>query len=114
MQLFVYITSNTETVEPILNSLLENSISGATTVDCKGMLRVLNESSIEPPPIFGSLSRFLNPEHQSGKILLIVLKDEDVPIVKGIIHRICGSLKQPNTGILFTVPVMNWEGVSHK
>ena len=114
MQLLVHITSNTETIQPILNDLMENGMSGATTVDCKGMLRVLNESSVEPPPIFGSLSHFLNPEHQSGKMLLIVLKDEDVPIVRDIIHRISGSLKQPNTGIFFTVPVMNWEGVSHK
>ena len=114
MQLFVHIASNTETVEPILNGLLENGISGATTVDCKGMLRVLNESTSEPPPILGSLRHFLNPEHESRKMILIVLKDEDVPIVKEIIHRICGSLKQPNAGILFTVPVMNWEGVSHK
>ena len=34
--------------------------------------------------------------------------------VKDIIHSVTGDLRNPNTGILFTVPVMNWEGVSHK
>ena len=114
MQLFVYITSDPDSMSPILAELLEKQIHGATTVDCKGMLTALNESSVEPPPIFGSLRHFLNPEHQSGKMLFIVLKDEEVPTVKEVIHDVCGSLKEPNTGILFTVPVMNWEGVSHK
>ena len=114
MQLFVYISNSTDTITPILAGLMEADIHGATTVDCKGMLSALNESSVEPPPIFGSLRQFLNPEHESGKMLFIVLRDEDVPTVKRIIHSVCGSLKLPNTGILFTVPVMNWEGVSHK
>jgi len=47
-------------------------------------------------------------------MILIVLKDEDVPLVKDIIHSVAGDLRGPNTGIFFTVPVMNWEGVSHK
>ncbi len=114
MQLFVYISNGVDTINPILSEMMESGISGATTVDCKGMLSVLNESSIEPPPIFGSLRDFLNPEHQSGKLLLVVLKDEDVPKAKEVIHHVCGNLKLPNTGILFTVPVMSWEGVSHK
>jgi hypothetical protein len=45
---------------------------------------------------------------------MIVLKDEDIPLVKDIIHSVAGDLKEPNTGILFTVPVMGWEGVPHK
>ncbi len=114
MQLFVYISNNTDTMSPILARLMEANISGATTVDCKGMLTALNESDIEAPPIFGSLRMFLNPQHESGKMLFIVLKDEDVAKVKDVIHEVCGSLNLPNTGILFTVPVMNWEGVSHR
>ena len=47
-------------------------------------------------------------------MLFIALKDEDVPVVKDIIHEVNGSLKLPNTGVLFTLPIMGWEGVSHK
>ena len=114
MQLFVYISNNPEVMPQLLNRLMEEGVRGATTVDCKGMLSAVNEASIEPPPIFGSLRQFLNPQHESGKMLLIVLKDEDIPTVKSIVHEACGNLKMPNTGILFSVPVMNWEGVSHK
>ncbi|MDO4572657.1 MAG: hypothetical protein Q4C13_04745, partial [Clostridia bacterium] len=74
----------------------------------------LDESNVEPPPIFGSLRQFINPAHESGKMFFMVLRDEDVPRVRAVIHQVAGDLKLPNTGILFTVPVMNWEGVAHK
>ncbi len=114
MQLFVHITNHVDSMTPILARLMEAGVHGATVVDCKGMLTAINESSVEPPPIFGSLRRFINPGQESGKMLFIVLRDEDVPAVKQIVHAVAGDLKMPNTGILFTVPIMGWEGVSHR
>ncbi|MEG1525553.1 MAG: hypothetical protein RRZ24_06690 [Clostridia bacterium] len=114
MQLFIHITNQVDSITPILSGLMDAGIQGATIVDCKGMLTALNESSVESPPIFGSLRQFINPERQSGKMVFIVLKDEDVPAVKQIIHTVSGDLKLPNTGILFTLPIMGWEGVAHK
>ncbi len=93
---------------------MEAGIHGATVVDCKGMLTTLNEASVDAPPIFGSLRKFVNPDRQSNKMLMIVLKDEDVSTVREIIHSVAGNLRAPNTGIIFTVPVMGWEGVPHK
>ncbi|HQQ39895.1 MAG TPA: hypothetical protein PLR57_00160 [Clostridia bacterium] len=115
MQLLIHITNHEDSVTPIFSKLLEAGISGATVVDCQGMLTTLSEcSSVDAPPIFGSLRQFINPCRQTNKMIMIVLKDEDIPTVKEIIHSVAGNLKEPNTGIFFTVPVMNWEGVSHK
>lgn len=114
MQLFVHITNQESNVSPILSRMMDAGIHGATVVDCKGMLTTLSESGGEEPPIFGSLRQFINPERQSNKMILVVLKDEDVPKAREIVHSVSGDLHLPNTGILFTVPVMNWEGVSHK
>ena len=58
MKLLIYITNNTQHVYPILASMLEQHIGGATVVDCEGMLRAISETSSEPPPIFGSLRAF--------------------------------------------------------
>ncbi len=34
---------------------------------------------------------------------------------KEAIEKTCGSFEKPNTGVMFTVPVMHFEGVrSHK
>ena len=115
MQLFVHITNHEENVAPIFKQLIEVGIQGATVVDCQGMLTTLSECSTEDaPPIFGSLRQFINPCRQNNKMIMVVLKDEDIPTVKEIVHHVAGDLKQPNTGILFTLPIMNWEGVSHK
>ena len=114
MQLFVHITNHEESISPIFQKLVEAGLQGATVVDCQGMLTTLSACNADDAPIFGSLRQFINPCRQTNKMILIVLKDEDVPTVKEIIHSVAGDLKSPNTGILFTVPVMNWEGVSHK
>jgi nitrogen regulatory protein PII len=115
MQLFVHITNHEESVAPIFSKLMEAGFQGASVVDCQGMLTTLSEcNSDDAPPIFGSLRQFINPCRQANKMIMIVLKDEDVATVKEIVHGVAGDLKGPNSGILFTVPVMNWEGVSHK
>ena len=113
MQLFVHITNHEESITPIFQKLMDAGLQGASVVDCQGMLTTLSACG-EDAPIFGSLRQFINPCRQTNKMILIVLKDEEVPVVKDIIHSVAGDLKSPNTGILFTLPVMNWEGVSHK
>ncbi len=112
MKLLIFITKQTECINPILHELLREKISGATVIDCMGMLKSLNESSIEPPPIFGSLRHFVNPGNESVKLLMIVARDEErMEQIRQIIHRQSADLAQPNTGILFEVPVDNVEGV---
>lgn len=113
MQLFVYITNKPEYMPKILSGLIDEGISEGTVLDCTGMLPSLKGSE-EEPSMFGSLREYLNPDYESGKMLLILMKDEDVSGAKSVLHRVVGDLKMPNTGILFTIPVMNWEGVSHK
>ena len=112
MNLLVFITSKVETIDPILAELLERNLCGASVVDCAGMLKSLNESSVDAPPIFGSLRKFINPDHESNKMLLIVLSEEDTKTVRSIIKKHMNSLNQPNTGILFEVPICNVEGAS--
>lgn len=105
MKLLIYITNNTQHVYPILASMLEQHIGGATVVDCEGMLRAISETSSEPPPIFGSLRAFLNPTQQNGKMIFAALQDDQVSVAKRIIHAVAGNLTEANHGVLFTVPI---------
>lgn len=114
MQLLVFITKQSEIIDPILSDMLENHISGATVIDGKGMLKSLNEADIDPPPIFGSLRQFVNPGAETSTLLMIVLNQEKVTQVRNIIHLHAGSLNKPNTGILFEIPVANVEGILDK
>lgn len=111
MQLLVFITNDVNSVSPILSELMDKEIGGATVVDCKGMLTALNESSVEPPPIFGSLRKFINPDRESGKMIFMVLEDNELDKAKEVIHDVCGNLSRPNAGIMFSLPLMWVEGV---
>ena len=114
MTLLVYISNHRDSMTPILQTMADRDIHGATTVDCEGMLQSLCVDSVEPPPIFYSLRQFLNPQHEPGKMLFVVLEDDQVDIAKRTIHEIAGSLEEPNSGIMFTIPVSSVEGVNLK
>ena len=112
MQLLIHITNHEETVNPIMSELMKQGFQGGSIVDCEGMLEALNQDSVDAPAIFGGLRKFVNPDRQSNKLILLALRDEDGSKAIDIIHSISGNLKRPNSGILFTVPVTRWEGVS--
>ena len=112
MQLLIHITNHEDTVNPIMAKLAEHGFHGGTIVDCEGMLKAINEDSVDAPAIVGGLRRFINPGRQTNKMILLVLKDEEVSDAISIIHDVAGNLKMPNTGILFTLPITRWEGVA--
>ncbi len=111
MNLLVFISNNVSLVPSILTEFMDKGIHGASVVDCEGMLQAVNSSSVEPPPIFGTLRRFINPDHEPGKMILAVLDDEGVARAKECIHKFTGTLDKPNKGILFVLPVVYAEGV---
>ena len=112
MQLLIHITNHEHTVNPIMAELMKQGFHGGSIIDCDGMLEAVNKDSVDAPAIIGGLRKFVNPGRETNKLILLVLKDEDVGKAIDIIHSVSGNLKLPNTGILFTVPVTRWEGIS--
>ncbi len=112
MQLLIHITNHEESVTPIMQKMMEAGIHGASVVDCEGMLASVNADSVNAPTIFGGLRQFVNPERPQNKLILVVLKDEQVQTAVDIVHEVSGDLKLPNTGVLFALPVTRWEGVA--
>ncbi len=109
MQLLIHITNHESSVNPIMVKLAKAGLHGASVVDCEGMLKSLNENSVDAPAIFGGLRQFVNPGRQQNKMILIVMKDEQIQTAIDIIHEVSGDMKLPNTGILFTLPITRWE-----
>ena len=112
MQLLVIVLNKTECLEDILKKLSENELHGATILDSKGMAHSLdgfNELSF-----MLSLRMVLNPEHRESKTFFMVIKDDETEKVSKIVNEVTGGLDQPDTGILFTVPVSHLEGFKLK
>ncbi len=111
MELLVLILNDVSRVPKILSAFMEAGIPGTTVVECHGAMRVLRQSQVEPPPIFGALRHIIHEEYSEGRILLTVLSDEQLATARAIIRQVVGDLSQPDTGILFAMPITSVEGL---
>ena len=111
MQLLIYIMKKTELLPRVLAGFMKEGISGTTVIDSQGALQLINQSSVDAPPIFGSLRQFLNPKGAEEKMLLVVLPEDKVAKATQIIKNTV-DITKPDTGIFFTVQVGNVEGLA--
>lgn len=97
-------------MDELLKNLAKSGIKGATILDGTGMAEAL--VNMEDLPMFGVLRRMLSVEEKEvSKVLLIVLKDEQIQKTRTVIKEVIGDLKEPNTGIMFTIPITYVEGL---
>ncbi|MBP5288440.1 MAG: hypothetical protein J6Z79_01020 [Clostridia bacterium] len=111
MQLLIYITKQLEKLPAVLSGFMEEGVRGATVVDSQGALQTILADSEEAPPIFGSLRKFLNPGGEEEKMVFVVLPEDKVETAKSVIRRTV-DLSRPDTGIFFTLPVNDVEGLA--
>jgi len=110
MKLVVFVMYKTEQLESFLHELKEKGISGATILNSTGMARKLVES--DDMNFIGSLKTLFAKPRKESHVILMAVSDEKVTKVFEIIDNICGSLEQPDTGIVFTVPIDEIKGFS--
>lgn len=110
MQVFFLILSKTECLEPLLEKLLESGVQGATILESKGMMRVLDQSG-DDAPMFGALRHLFDPERRDSKTLMLLLPDDQVEKVRALINQVTGGLNHPDTGVMFAVPALFVEGM---
>ncbi len=111
MQLLILILKKVELVDPIVKYLTEAGVKGGTILEGTGMARSL--VNMEELPIFSMIKALLADEGVSScKIMMFVLKDEQVMKAREAIKKVTGELSTPNTGIMFSVPINYVEGLS--
>ncbi len=115
MQLLILILHNTSYMDKILAELMKAGLRGGTLLDCEGVLQAIAHNSVEPPPIFGALRQYLNPERgETNKMLISAVSDSEAQTASEIINRVTGGLDRANTGILMTLPILKIEGLAKK
>jgi nitrogen regulatory protein P-II 1 len=110
MQLMVMVLNRVEALDSLLERFMEDGICGATILNSTGMVKELAKSS-EDFPIFGTLRMLINPDRKESKTLFMVLTDEKVEKAKNIIRDVVGDLSEPDSAVVFTLPVLSTEGV---
>ena len=110
MQLLVLILKKYEMMEKLLKALANGGVKGATILDGTGMADAL--MNMEDLPMFGVLRSILKEnERETSKVMLFVLKDEQMIKTRRIIKNVIGELTVPNTGIMFSIPITYVEGL---
>lgn len=110
MNLLVVILKKADLVTEICKELAEEGVHGGTIVDGKGMASIIEK--MDDLPIFGMLKSILSDddEQEIVKVMLFVMNDEETEEARKTIQRVVG-LDEPNTGIMFAVPVSFVEGL---
>lgn len=111
MQMFVLVLNQVEKLDGILEDMLKEGFSGATILSSTGMMRVLDDDDNVDLPMLGILRHAFNPERKSSKTMFTLVEDDRVQQLMKIINKRTGGLNKPDTGIAFTVPAANVEGL---
>ncbi len=113
MNLLVVILKKAEMINDICHELAEAGIPGGTIIDGHGMASVLE--TMTDLPIFGMLKSILSDDDDDEvvKTLWLVMNDSELERAKEAIHSVA-ALDEPNTGIMFCLPVTFVEGLGKK
>jgi len=111
MKLLVFVLNKIEKLDALLEELANNQISGATIFRTTGMVREL--MSRHELGIFGSFRHLLDADRKENRTLFMVVKTEQIAIIEKVIDQVVGNIDEPDTGILFTLPVESVRGYKH-
>lgn len=107
MKLLVLVLNKEEYTEQVLERFVDLGVPGATIIDTIGMGRVLSQEI----PIFAGFVDMMAGARPSNKTIFTLVSDDLVAGIKEGIEAVIGSLDEPGTGILFTIPVDYHAGV---
>lgn len=106
MKLLIFILNKTEKLDRLLKELANAHLTGATVFNSSGMASQLSKNNDETlSNIFGSLRHLLKDNQKENKTIMMVVKEDRIADIERIINEVVGNITEPNTGILFTVPI---------
>jgi hypothetical protein len=115
-ELIVMVIDDADKVGDVLNAWLEAGVSGVTLLDSAGLGHEFTEHSMRSDlPFIPSLESLLRVREERSRTLLSVVSDGfDVEKLIAATEAVTGSLDEPDTGILFTLPVTRARGLHRR
>ena len=106
MRFLVLVLDNPEKLDEVLDAWRAAGVKGITILDSSGVHRRRGEVDQQSAPMFLGLSRMLQSDQYIHNTLFSVVEDESIiPAVAEATERILGDLRDPHTGVMFTLPV---------
>lgn len=109
MKLMVLILNKVDSLDYFLEGLAAAGIGGATIIESAGLAMTL--SKLDSSFLSASLRGIFSNGDEDNRTIISVIKDDQLELVRKVIYTTIGPLSQPNTGILFTVPIDYVEGL---
>lgn len=110
MELVVIVLNKTDLLNELLSEFMDNNLSGATVVDSSGMGHLISNQF----PMFSMFAELEEERENNSKTIFKVVETEDERNrTTEIVENICGDLADPDTAIIFTVPVNFQKGINY-
>jgi len=106
-ELFVCIINRPEAVEDVIAAFVEIGVTGCTIVDSKGMGKIITQDI----PIFSGFKNMFSGTRESNVTIFSVMDSGLVDEAIKIIEEIYVSFSEPDSGIVFTLPVNRVKGL---
>lgn len=116
VELVVLVLDDPGKAEEVLAAWLAVGVPGVTILDSTGLSYELGKHGLRDDlPLFPSLEDLLRGREEPHRTLFSVVPDGfDVEALAAATEQITGALDEPDTGILFVVPVMRVWGLNRK
>lgn len=108
MKLMVLILNKTDVLDSLLEGMSAAGLGGATIIESSGLATTL--SRLDSSFISSSIRAILSGADDDNRTILSVIRNDQLEIARKVIYNTVGDLSNPNTGILFTVPLDFVEG----
>ncbi len=108
MELLGYILTRSQMLDTVLSALSADGLRGATILPCKGMAHQLAKTD---DAYLQSLRALFAQEDSDNQLILMIGTPDQISRAKAVIRKVMGDFSRPNTGLMFTLPLLDVEGI---
>lgn len=110
MELVVIVLNKTDLLNELLTKLMENNLSGGTVIDSSGMGHLISTQF----PMFSMFAELDEEQQANSKTIFKVVDTvEQRNRTAAIVEEVCGDWKDPDTAIIFSIPVNFSKGINY-
>jgi hypothetical protein len=115
-ELIVLVLDDPDKTEEVLKAWVATGVPGVTLLNSTGLRYELGRGGLrDDVPLFPSLEDFLQSREEEHRTLFAIVPDGfDLEALVRVTERITGALEEPDTGILFSLPVARVWGLNRR